>query len=689
MFINIAGKYRILLSFWVVIIVIFASIGSIWSKANAQGIPIETPDQESAETGVTDIEVITPYFSIEHTTLPDGMPVSGYIINGPPAPPPGSETESTASIMPLVGEGILPNFPSYSWVFGCSAVSGAMIAAYYDRGAYPNMYTGPANGGVMPLSDSSWPTWSDGDVPNYPNNPLVATHQGVDGRMERGTIDDYWVKYQSTANDPYITGGWAQHTWGNAIGDYMKTSRSAAPYNNEDGGTKFYTYTNNSAKLTCTTMAAQGIAEVDGTYGRKLFYEARGYPVTDCYNQKTDNNQGGFTLANFQAEINAGNPVLLNLAGHSIVGYGYNGSTIYIRDTWSNDPSFTPTMSWGGSYKGMKLLSASVVHLQPAQPATPHPLVLNVLVVLKYKAPTNIILSNSTIPENRPTNTVVGTLSTVDPNAGDTFTYSLVSGAGSTDNGSFNLSGNQLRSSAVFDYETKSSYSVRIRTTDNHGLFFEKAFTITITPSGWETLVNTTFEGDFPGPWEVFDNNGTSYGEYFWAARPCRAYAGSNSGWAVGGGANGTPLSCGGNYPDEADSWMEYGPFSLANATAADLNFVLWQNTEFGYDEICYGASIDGVNFSGVCNDNTGTWIDSTLDLSNVYNLGDLRGQPQVWVAIIFTSDGSLNHAEGGYVDNIVLRRCLDATCPGLETNNRETGQEQANRTPWSATIKR
>ena len=45
------------------------------------------------------------------------------------------------------------------------------------------------------------------------------------------------------------------------------------------------------------------------------------------------------------------------------MGYGYNGSTIYIRDTWNNDPSQTYTMPWGGSYDGMALQSVSVVHL--------------------------------------------------------------------------------------------------------------------------------------------------------------------------------------------------------------------------------------------------------------------------------------------------------------------------------------
>jgi hypothetical protein len=58
------------------------------------------------------------------------------------------------------------------------------------------------------------------------------------------------------------------------------------------------------------------------------------------------------------------------------------------------------------------------------------------------QAPTNIILSNTTIPENEPINTVVGTFTTTDPDIGNTHTYTLVSGVGSTDNTSFNILGN-------------------------------------------------------------------------------------------------------------------------------------------------------------------------------------------------------------------------------------------------------
>ncbi|MFM6753982.1 MAG: cadherin domain-containing protein, partial [Dolichospermum sp.] len=94
------------------------------------------------------------------------------------------------------------------------------------------------------------------------------------------------------------------------------------------------------------------------------------------------------------------------------------------------------------------------------------------------KAPTNLTLSTSTIAENQAIGTGVGNFTTTDPDTGDTFTYSLVTGTGSTDNASFTIVGNQLRTSSVFDFETKNSYSILVRTTDQGGLTFDKQFTI-------------------------------------------------------------------------------------------------------------------------------------------------------------------------------------------------------------------
>ncbi|MFH2102560.1 MAG: sortase [Chloroflexota bacterium] len=106
-----------------------------------------------------------------------------------------------------------------------------------------------------------------------------------------------------------------------------------------------------------------------------------------------------------------------------------------------------------------------------------------VLRLLNNLAPTDIQLSNTSIDENLPPGTVVGLLSTIDPNSGDTFTYSLVSGVPGCDssgNGSFQISGNQLQNAVSFDYETQNSYTVCIRTTDSGGLTYDKQFTVTI-----------------------------------------------------------------------------------------------------------------------------------------------------------------------------------------------------------------
>ena len=128
------------------------------------------------------------------------------VINGPRTPPPGSEFERQEASLPRASEAAGINtlvVPAFNWVFGCSSVSGAMIAAYYDRTGYPSMYLGPTNGGLMPLDNSSWPTWSDGHE-TYPSCPLIASKAGVDGRVPRGSIDDYWIQYNSAANDPYV-----------------------------------------------------------------------------------------------------------------------------------------------------------------------------------------------------------------------------------------------------------------------------------------------------------------------------------------------------------------------------------------------------------------------------------------------------------------------------------------------------
>jgi hypothetical protein len=84
------------------------------------------------------------------------------------------------------------------------------------------------------------------------------------------------------------------------------------------------------------------------------------------------------------------------------------------------------------------------------------------------------------VAENVVTGTAIGTFTT-DPDASNTFMDSLVAGAGATDNGSFQIVGNELRTNAVLDFETNSYLAFRVRTTDQDGLSFEQTFTSSVT----------------------------------------------------------------------------------------------------------------------------------------------------------------------------------------------------------------
>jgi ELWxxDGT repeat protein len=94
-------------------------------------------------------------------------------------------------------------------------------------------------------------------------------------------------------------------------------------------------------------------------------------------------------------------------------------------------------------------------------------------------SPTDLALSSNTINENVAALTAIGNFSTTDPDAGNTFIYTLVSGYG--DNAAFSISGgNQLTINSSPDYETKATYDIKVRTTDQGGLSYEKIFTIGI-----------------------------------------------------------------------------------------------------------------------------------------------------------------------------------------------------------------
>lgn len=186
------------------------------------------------------------------------------------------------------------------------------------------------------------------------------------------------------------------------------------------------------------------------------------------------------------------------------------------------------------------------------------------------------------------------------------------------------------------------------------------------------TIKSENFEGSWPGSWQLSDQ-GTSPYYYFWGKRNCRPYAGSYSGWGPGG-QDGASLSCGANYPNDVVAWMTYGPFSLSDALAGDMSYYVWRNFYDSNDKVFAGVSTNGSNFYGTSYSGSYSWSAYTLDFANVYTLGNILGQPQVWVAFIFISDGAGSTAEGGYVDNINVRKQVSGSVPPASPPQLPTG---------------
>jgi hypothetical protein len=172
----------------------------------------------------------------------------------------------------------------------------------------------------------------------------------------KGHVDDYWDAYGSTV-DPYY-GNWAEHGYADCTADFMGTNQYVN-WQNSDGSTRFYFYPNGAPLYDYTDCEPGG--KRDGCHGIRLFAESRGYNVVQNYNQLIDARvpTGGFTYANFKAEIDAGRPVIIQVTGHSMLGYGYTDpDTIYIHDTWGHTDH---SMTWGGTYAGMEHYGVTVI----------------------------------------------------------------------------------------------------------------------------------------------------------------------------------------------------------------------------------------------------------------------------------------------------------------------------------------
>lgn len=96
-------------------------------------------------------------------------------------------------------------------------------------------------------------------------------------------------------------------------------------------------------------------------------------------------------------------------------------------------------------------------------------------------APTGLDLSAISFDENIPDDSLIAILSSSDTdNSPQTFTYALIPGTGDTDNLAFSISNNKLHVTRSPDFEKKSTYTIRLSTTDQGGLSFERIVQLSV-----------------------------------------------------------------------------------------------------------------------------------------------------------------------------------------------------------------
>jgi hypothetical protein len=261
-----------------------------------------------------------------------------------------------SSIAGRVEGAVLSDAPAYDWWYGCSPTSAGMMMGYYDINGYGGLrYDNLVPGGVAELSTFG----NSGALANQ----IIASSGHITDFYGGESPSGGYGKSGDDLAAPY-------HGF-DSLADFMGTSQDAL--SNVNGSTKFYNY-DSGARLYYNYMPLFGVdstygatyAELSGMYGIYEYVTYAGYGVSTLYNQYTDNNKvGGFSLSDFQNEVDNNRVVLLHVTGHTMFGYGYDSDTIYFHDTWDANPH---TMTWGTSYSGLALKSVTVMELTGGTP---------------------------------------------------------------------------------------------------------------------------------------------------------------------------------------------------------------------------------------------------------------------------------------------------------------------------------
>jgi Ca2+-binding RTX toxin-like protein len=245
---------------------------------------------------------------------------------------------------------------------------------------------------------------------------------------------------------------------------------------------------------------------------RSLIYVNRGEIVEGREIRLTLEDSAGNTTESTVTLLPDEKPTQVNLTGTSVAELAANGELVGTLSAGDVNPddafTYSLTNDAGGRFKldasGTKVVVADGYKIDFEQ-ARMHTIVVRATdkaghftdqtftidVLDIAEAPTQVNLSGSSVAELAASGELVGILSAVDPNPGDTVTYSLTDDAG----GLFKLDASGTKvvvaDGIKIDFEQAKTHTVTVRATDKAGHFKDQIFTIVVRDISPEVTAGT------------------------------------------------------------------------------------------------------------------------------------------------------------------------------------------------------
>lgn len=345
-------------------------------------------------------------------------------------------------------------------------VDAANVTRFVENNAFPDQATATISG--LTVQDVEVAGYSSGAIRlKYDSHDIVLQDVTGDSQGQDGGLYIVGVHLDGTVHDVLIQRVQMDNSFGNGAadrywnGDGFATERGVFDVRFEDVSASGNTDAGFDLKSS-TTIVVNAFAE-GNKRNYRLWSESITVEDSVSLNPQKLGGSGGVahvwlrdgaiaTLDHFQFSDSGAPATLFDLTD--------GPSLLRLIDT------VIPEIYAGKIWLG----SGSIVEVvvPPAEPPAETP----------NQAPTGIAVSGGAAEENSDAGTVVATLAAIDPDAGDSHSFTLVGGATSL----FEIIGNQIRvkAGAKLDYETAKSHSLLVDVTDAAGASYQQAIVINV-----------------------------------------------------------------------------------------------------------------------------------------------------------------------------------------------------------------